>query len=63
MLKILATIYVVGFFIVGLFLTFSSDMPVNESMDVAAEWPYRLYKYVDRYFTLKEYEEMRSFSR
>lgn len=60
MLKALATIYVIGFFVVGLFLTFSADMTASESMDIAAEWPYRLYKYVDLYFTIKEYEEMRS---
>lgn len=60
MLKALATIYVSGFFIAGLFLTFSSDMTATESMDIAAEWPYRLYKYIDLYFTMKEYEEMKS---
>lgn len=57
MIKFLATIYVAGFFIVGLFLTFTTDMTTNETMDIAAEWPYRLYKYTEFYFTAKSYEE------
>lgn len=63
MLKALATIYVIGFFIVGLFLTFTSEMTTSESMDIAAEWPYRLYKYVDLYLTMKEYSQETTFDK
>lgn len=63
MLKALATIYVIGFFIVGLFQTFTSEMTASESMDIAAEWPYRLYKYADLYFTMKEYSSQPTYGK
>ncbi len=63
MLKTLATIYVLGFFVVGIFLTFSTEMSAAESMDIAAAWPHRLYKYVEFYFEVKSHQETTSFGK
>lgn len=57
MIKFLARIYVVGFFVVGLFLTFSSDMTARESMDIAAKWPVKMYDYIDLYFKSSNADE------
>ncbi len=57
MLRLLAAVYVIGFFVIGAFLTFTTEMNSSETMDIAAEWPIKLYKYVDLYFEMKSAEE------